>query len=95
MKKWLKIVLACALVAVLGMALATDAEAQCAMCRATVENNVSSGGNRIGAGLNTGILYLMSVPYLLFVVLAYLWYKQSKATRQKRAAVEARLRGVV
>lgn len=68
------------------------AEAQCAMCRATVENNISTGANKIGSGLNTGILYLMSVPYLLFAVIAYLWYKHSKKQRAKKMELAAQLR---
>ncbi|MCS7017565.1 MAG: hypothetical protein RMJ87_05175 [Cytophagales bacterium] len=68
------------------------AEAQCAMCRATVENNISAGTNRIGSGLNTGILYLMSIPYVAFVVIAYFWYKQSKAQQAKRIQLAAQLR---
>ncbi len=52
--------------------------AQCAMCRATLENNVSSGDTSVATGLNFGILYLFVVPYLLFMVLAYSWYKKSR-----------------
>jgi len=39
----------------------------CAMCKAVVESGdgVFGGEQAIGAGLNTGILYLMAVPYLL------------------------------
>ena len=50
--------------------------AQCAMCRATVENNASNGDVAIAEGLNTGILYLFSMPYLLILVIAILWYKK-------------------
>jgi hypothetical protein len=59
----------------------TELYAQCAMCKATLE---AGGGQKgtIGAGLNTGILYLMSVPYLAGVVLAYFWYKSAKAKRK-------------
>ena len=39
--------------------------AQCAMCKAVVEANLESGGTK-GAGLNDGILFLMSMPYLAF-----------------------------
>ena len=53
--------------------------AQCAMCRATVENNVSNGDVGIAAGLNVGILYLLIMPYLAFAVVGYFWYKNSKA----------------
>jgi hypothetical protein len=76
----------------LGLGLATDADAQCAMCRQTVENNLSSGASRIGAGLNTGILYLMSIPYIAMSVVLFLWYKTSRANRAKRLAVAERLR---
>ncbi|WP_448518279.1 hypothetical protein [Rhodoflexus sp.] len=68
------------------------AEAQCAMCRATVENNISTGANRIGSGLNTGILYLMSIPYVLFLGIAYFWYRHSKEQRIKKIALAERLR---
>lgn len=60
--------------------------AQCAMCRATVENNVSSGESGIGAGLNAGILYLFAVPYLLFAVIAFFWYRSSKANKKNFVA---------
>lgn len=57
--------------------------AQCAMCRATIENNVSNGEIGIGAGLNFGILYLFVTPYLLIGVVGYLWYRNSKANASK------------
>lgn len=53
--------------------------AQCAMCRATIENNVSNGDVGIGASLNFGILYLFVMPYLAIGTVAYLWYRNSKA----------------
>lgn len=61
----------------------TASFAQCAMCRATIENNVSNGDVGIGAGLNFGILYLFVMPYLLIGVIGYLWYKNSKANEKK------------
>jgi len=57
--------------------------AQCAMCRAAVENNVSEGSAGLSAGLNTGILYLFVAPYLLVVIIGYLWYKKSKVHARK------------
>lgn len=57
--------------------------AQCAMCRASVENNVSNGDTSIGAGLNSGILYLFIMPYLLAAVIGYLWYKSAKKKKAK------------
>jgi hypothetical protein len=57
--------------------------AQCAMCRSTIENNYSNGDPGIAAGINTGILYLLSMPYLAAIVIAYLWYKSSKNASKK------------
>lgn len=53
-----------------------SAEAQCAMCRATLENNVSNGNVGIAAGINTGILYLFFAPYLAVAVLAFFWFSR-------------------
>lgn len=58
--------------------LTCDVSAQCAMCRANAESNLKSGKNKIGRGLNTGILYLMSVPYLMGGVAAYIYFKNRK-----------------
>ncbi len=52
--------------------------AQCAMCRATLENNISNGDVGIAAGINIGILYLFVAPYLAVGIIAFFWYKTSK-----------------
>jgi hypothetical protein len=57
--------------------------AQCAMCRSTIENNYSNGDPGIAAGINTGILYLLCMPYLAIAIIAYLWYKSSKNASKK------------
>nr|WKN36917.1 hypothetical protein K4G66_31615 [Tunicatimonas sp. TK19036] len=58
--------------------------AQCAMCRATVENNVSYGETSLASGLNFGILYLFVAPYLVVGVIAFFWYKKSRSTHAKK-----------
>jgi len=60
-----------------------EVSAQCAMCRTTLENNYSNGDPGIAAGINTGILYLLSMPYLAVIILGYLWYKSSKNASKK------------
>jgi hypothetical protein len=65
------------------VAFLNDSRAQCAMCRATIENNFSNGKPGIAAGLNTGILYLLVMPYLAVMILGFLWYKSSKANGKK------------
>jgi hypothetical protein len=57
--------------------------AQCAMCRTQLENNVSNGDIGMAAGINTGILYLLSLPYLAVIVLGYVWYKNSRNNARK------------
>lgn len=62
--------------------LSIDASAQCAMCRASLENNVSNGNIGIAAGINFGILYLFVAPYLVIALIAYFWYRTSKSNRR-------------
>lgn len=55
-----------------------QAFSQCAMCRASVENNVANGDTTVGAGLNAGILYLFFMPYLIAMVIGFFWYRAAK-----------------
>jgi hypothetical protein len=60
----------------------TQVTAQCAMCRSTLENNYSNGNPGIASGINTGILYLLVMPYLAVMIIGYLWYKSSTHARK-------------
>lgn len=60
------------------MIVALQSNAQCAMCKAVVESNQSSG---LADGLNSGIIYLMFFPYLLIGGVAYLMYRHRKKSR--------------
>jgi len=52
--------------------------AQCAMCKAVAESNQEAKGEQhFGTNLNSAILYLMAVPYLVLVFLAFLFFKKS------------------
>ena len=53
----------------------TLADAQCAMCKASVESGLKDGKQTVGKGLNDGILYLMAVPYLLLVFLGWFFFR--------------------
>lgn len=63
-------------------------EAQCAMCKASVESSQGQK-NSVAGGINHGILYLMAVPYLL---LAFVFRQQLitvwKVIRKKPVAEE-------
>lgn len=66
--------------------------AQCAMCRATLENNVSNGNPGIALGINFGIMYLFFAPYLAVGVIAYLWYRTSKENARSESGKRAAFR---
>ncbi len=68
------------------------AEAQCAMCKTQIVNNVSSGDTNLAAGLNFGILYLFVTPYLLIGIVAFLWFRYSKINERK-IGISRRLKG--
>lgn len=51
--------------------------AQCPMCRAAAETNLAQGGTE-GKGLNKGILYMLSLPYLLVASIGFIWWKNKK-----------------
>lgn len=54
---------------------ASDGFAQCAMCKAVPTSNLEGGGT-IANGLNTGILYLMSIPYILVMGFVVYYYRE-------------------
>jgi len=60
-----------------------DTSAQCAMCRTTLENNVSNGNIGIAAGINFGILYLFAAPYTVIALIAFFWYRTSKRSQNE------------
>jgi hypothetical protein len=72
-KKWFQI-FSITIILVLLLSLAPELNAQCPMCRMSAESNLAHGGTA-GKGLNTGILYMLSMPYLLVLSLGIIWYK--------------------
>lgn len=58
-------------------------EAQCAMCRAVLENN---SDNSVAEGINDGIVYLMIFPYLLMGGLGYYIYRTHRKQKQQKQA---------
>lgn len=49
--------------------LVTNADAQCAMCKAAAESDLENNSKSIARGLNKGILFLMAAPYLIVAVI--------------------------
>lgn len=58
------------------MASAIASFAQCAMCRASAESATENVDKGIGEGLNSGILYLMGVPYVLLAVVGLVFFRK-------------------
>ncbi len=56
------------------------------MCRTQVESNIDGQGKVVGRGLNDGILYLMSIPYLVLGGFGYMIYKNRKGGASKTTA---------
>jgi len=56
---------------ILLLIVSLPAEAQCAMCRAVLENEE---GQSTAEGVNNGIMYLMSIPYLLVAGFGFIIY---------------------
>jgi hypothetical protein len=62
-----------------------DVQAQCAMCRRVAQTNYEQQDKaahekemKRGRSLNNGILYLLSVPYLIGGVGALVWWKNRR-----------------
>ncbi|MEX1189487.1 MAG: hypothetical protein WED33_09530 [Bacteroidia bacterium] len=53
---------------------------QCAMCKATVESNIENNKEVVGRGLNDGIIYLMSIPYIVLGGIGFMVYKNWKSS---------------
>jgi hypothetical protein len=84
-----KTVFAGALTLLLGVLLSflpLNAQAQCTMCKTQVEASRQEKDGYDTTGLNKGILYLMTIPYVLMGTVGYFWYRNSK----KKKAVSGR-----
>ncbi len=77
MFKYNKIIILSLLVLVLLLAAQVDLISQCPMCKMSAEQNLKDGGTA-GKGLNKGILYMLTIPYLLVGGLGFLWWKNRK-----------------
>ncbi|WP_421946069.1 hypothetical protein [Pedobacter sp.] len=59
----------------LAVLISPEVNAQCAMCTINAEQGVKNG-NTQAAGLNTGVIYLLVIPYLLATIVGIIWYKK-------------------
>ena len=64
---------------ILLLVFTVSVEAQCAMCRAVLENEE---GQNAAKGINDGIVYLMLIPYILIGGLGYIIYLKFFKTKK-------------
>ena len=62
------------------LSVTAPAFSQCSVCQVAAESNINKNENKVGRGLNTGILYLMAVPYMMGGIGFFIWYKHRKRT---------------
>lgn len=63
-----------------------DLIAQCPMCKMSAESNLKNGGT-FGKGLNSGILYMLSLPYILVGTIGYIWWKNNRKREEEEMEV--------
>lgn len=80
-----KITLFVLLLVVITLIMPVHLDAQCAMCGASVQS--SDEGAEMAAGLNAGILYLLLIPYLIFMSFAVVIYKTVKRKKQREKSL--------
>lgn len=70
------------LIAILSLFLGLNSvQAQCPMCKTALKSNKEgSGKSTVGNGINNGILFLLTMPYVLVGTAGLVWY----ANRRKK-----------
>lgn len=67
--------------ALLSLASLAPAQAQCVMCKSQVEAARAERDDFDPAGLNRGIVYMMTVPYILMGAVGFFWYRRTHPKR--------------
>lgn len=53
--------------------------AQCATCKAAAETSLENGDSTIASGVNLGVLYMLSILFLIFGLFIFLLWKHRNA----------------
>jgi hypothetical protein len=64
-----KVIFSLLLVLFLVVLMDQEVFSQCSMCKKSAEDGGKAGG------INLAIVYLGTIPYIIFSVIAFLWYK--------------------
>lgn len=60
------------------MSIAPSATSQCAMCKKSAEDANAQEETKIASTLNSGVIYLLIMPYLAAGVVGFMWYRNQK-----------------
>ena len=71
------------LVVLLSSLLPIAVRAQCVMCKSQVEAARAENDDFSPAGLNKGIVYMMTIPYILMGAIGYAWYRRTHPKQAK------------
>jgi hypothetical protein len=69
------------LLCLLTLSVVGPAQAQCVMCKSQVEAARAERDDFDPAGLNRGIVYMMTVPYILMGAVGFFWYRRTHPKR--------------
>lgn len=72
----------------LTFAIYPQAKAQCSMCSISADQGTKNG-NTQGKGLNSGIIYLLVIPYLLMTGIGVLWYRNYRKKISSTSALNS------
>ncbi len=79
-------VLVCCSFLVAGLTVTNTSYAQCPMCKMSAESNLKNGGTA-GRGLNTGILYMLALPYTLVGTIGFIWWRSNRRREEDEVEV--------
>jgi hypothetical protein len=68
---------------------AQPSQAQCTMCKTSVEAARTEKDSYDFSGLNKGILYIMIAPYVMGGLVGFFWYRNVRRNRQRQQASAA------
>jgi hypothetical protein len=80
-----KVYIGILLIMVVWMLSPTIADAQCAMCNATA-STATEGNKESAMALNSGILFLMAIPYLILMTLLIVWLRYRKQKKREQVS---------
>ncbi len=64
-----------------------NAKTQCSVCTKTAQQL----GEKPAKGMNSGILYLMAMPFAVSLFVGYKWWKYNRETTEEDANVQMKI----